>query len=65
MPFSQACQYNNLKGKEDQAVSLGNVTDVQFESVRDEYDFTLMITGGAPTKTNPPKQRYVLSVSYS
>ena len=65
MPFSQACQYNTLEGKEYQAVSLGSVTDVQFESVRDEYDFTLKITGGAPTRTNPPKQRYVLSVSYS
>ena len=65
MLFSQVCQYNTLEGKESQAVSLGSVTDVQFESVQDEYNFKLTITGGAPTKTTPSQQRYVLSVSYS
>ena len=39
-------------------MSLGNITYVQFESVQDEFDFTLMITGGAPTKTKPSQQRY-------
>ena len=65
MPFSQACQYNTLEGKESQAVSLGNISDIQYESVEDEYNFVIKITGGAPTPGNQPKQRYVLSVSYS
>ena len=56
-PLFQACQYNILEGKEDQAVSLGNVSDLQWDTVNDEYDFVIKITGGAPTEEIPPKQR--------
>ena len=60
MPHSQVCQYNNLPGKEDQAVSLGAVSDLQWMAVTDERNFEILITGGDKTFSVPPKQRYLL-----